>query len=137
MDVGLWTPSGMPLKRGDTSLEGKKRLEKGQGGDGVEVEDRVGVIVGDEDGVGVIPWSKKALEDATALVAERARRTSVYNGKPPKGKVGSPAPFGRWVIRKVRKGREMNHVFILNPIYKFEWTSRMRNVLQCFSMCVY
>lgn len=101
----------MPLKRGDASLGGKKTLEKGLSRDDVEVEveDGVGVIVeGDGDGVEVIPWSKKALEDATALVAERARRTNVYDGKVPKGKVGSPAPFGRWVG---------NVFLLLNPIY--------------------
>lgn len=114
VDVGLWTPSAMPLERGGASLDGKETLEKGQGRDDVEVEveDGIGVVVeGDGDGVEVIPWSKKALEDATALVAERARRTSVYDGKPPKGRVGSPAPFGRWVTRKIGKGRETKHVF--------------------------
>ncbi|CAB1099581.1 unnamed protein product [Ectocarpus sp. CCAP 1310/34] len=86
VDVGLWTSRRQP--------------EEGGGKPGEEVGE-VGRDEAGEEG-GVIPWSAEALEAATALGGERARRRVNYGKRRPLEEVGAPAPFGRHVLHDFR-----------------------------------
>ncbi|CAN0352075.1 unnamed protein product, partial [Laminaria digitata] len=83
VDVGLWTRK--PSDNADGSAGG------GDSGSGQTVE------AGDE--TGVVPWPAEALEAASALGKERARRGASYDKREPRGGVGEPAPFGRYDFR--------------------------------------
>lgn len=95
MDVGLWTrkPSSKEAAAAPDHADGGGSGRGGGGG----VEGYGGgqtVEAGDE--TGVVPWPAEALEAASALGKERARRGASYDKKEPRGGVGEPAPFGRY-----------------------------------------
>ncbi|CAM9345305.1 unnamed protein product [Pylaiella littoralis] len=98
VDVGLWTSRKQKQQR--RAEEGPEEVKANGSTDSNDENgggEEAGGAAGDDGGV--VPWSTEALQAAAALGKERAKRAANYGKREPQGKVGAPAPFGRFDFR--------------------------------------